>query len=540
MAIASLLAISGCASVEVRKVPTPTQYIQWSDKDQRAADAIPGVRYYMPRPFLNVFESFPVRTDIYLAEGLISPDGRYVLVKRVRALDGQWTAPAELVQGEVRIPRAVIGEADKDLVKALVTPGADRGEIKPQSTPDAASGGATPPKVPTPGSVEELKKLIADRDAKIKKLEEVAAASDSQKTGQLEQRVRNDNSAMAYQPMRGNFDIAYLPDFEEQYAVVARSGLGNAKVLMNMGQGWSLQGLDAMSDNSELNKRIFDIIDTAIKLGKSAASMSLGLPPGASSIIVPQTATVFSESSPATPVTLRFVVVHYAAKGVYPVIKPRELQARIVTNDPASLYTVNLHESEARPQAAAGLMPVRAAAGQSTVDESRLSFTVPRYPYQFISFNTFKYIMIEAITPANGFGSLYDKTGTTGDPGDRQRADLTDVIRRFAHGTPADAASLIFAKLREDREAVEKKIREDVNAIVKANSDLEGHELEALTITPTPSERKIVLSLKFVSNPAQPNIVRLLSEVSGQMSAWIKSQNLDPKSVEIKPEIAAR
>ena len=40
--------------------------------------------------------------------------------------------------------------------------------------------------------------------------------------------------------------------------------------------GWSLQGLDAVTDNSELTKRVFSLIDTAMQLGKAAATAAFG------------------------------------------------------------------------------------------------------------------------------------------------------------------------------------------------------------------------------------------------------------------------
>jgi hypothetical protein len=86
-AVLIALLAGGCASVSVRKVPTPTQYNTWTDAQQREADSIDGLRFYMPRPFINVFESFPVRTDVYLAQGEVSPDGKYVLIRQISDLE---------------------------------------------------------------------------------------------------------------------------------------------------------------------------------------------------------------------------------------------------------------------------------------------------------------------------------------------------------------------------------------------------------------------------------------------------------------------
>src|SRR5437016_1705056 len=88
----------GCASVRVQKVPTPTQYGHWTDDMQRRADEMRGIRFYLPRPFVNVFESFPIRTDVYLADGVVSADGKYVLIKRIR--------------GESELSKISVGERD--------------------------------------------------------------------------------------------------------------------------------------------------------------------------------------------------------------------------------------------------------------------------------------------------------------------------------------------------------------------------------------------------------------------------------------------
>jgi hypothetical protein len=50
----------GCAHLDYVKVPTPTQYDAWTDDDQRKADDMEGVRYYLPRPFLHLKQSVPV------------------------------------------------------------------------------------------------------------------------------------------------------------------------------------------------------------------------------------------------------------------------------------------------------------------------------------------------------------------------------------------------------------------------------------------------------------------------------------------------
>jgi hypothetical protein len=469
VAVLIALLAGGCASVSVRKVPTPTQYNTWTDALQREADSMDGLRFYMPRPFINVFESFPVRTDVYLAQGEISPDGKYVLIREISDLE------KKVILGFDIRPFTVVATKDVQLDAATAA-----------KIAAAMSAGIVPH-----GAEERIKTLqdkATDQAATIKKAQDDKAAAtpapgtEPPKTGQGRTTMKNDNSAMAYQPLRGNFDLVYLPDFEEQYAVKGVAGLGNVQLAMNMGQGWSLQGLDAVTDNSELTKRVFSLIDSAMQLGKAAASAAIGLPPGASAI-VPHGAqeSVEGRVPPGTPVTLRIVVVHYAAKGMYPVLKPREMQPRVTAGELSYRYAVDLFDRNSYPWQEGLYSPEVIAKAQSAVESPRGSFTVPKYPYQYISFNTFQYVNIEAVTPAGGFGELYDRTGAKGDVGDRQAMDFSEVLRKLANaGPPAGPA------MNETIKAFVDKMKTAIKN-APAGSPLKGRVLNDTDTTGTPN-----------------------------------------------------
>lgn len=406
-----VLAAVGCASVTVRKVPTPTQYIEWTDSMQRRADRMEGLRYYLPRPFLNVFESFPVRTDIYLANGVITPDNQGVLIRDLRP-DSSLSDFFASGTNQVTVPKTVIA-----------SPGDNAGGARAQSDPLPPSTGASPSDsvivgVQPGASAASRGGSAAARDD---------APASAPVTGQNRRDVRNDNGAYAYQPMRGHMDIAYLPDFEEQYTVSSRAGLGNAQFALNLGQGWSLQGLNSLADNQELNKRIFDIIDSSIEMAKAAAKASMGIPPipdgGLDKVISakPQRAPAeLDDQPPGTPVTLKIVVVHYAAKGLYPVIKPRELQERLRSDSRTNRFLyLNLHKMLGQvPDPVSAFDPKAITAAQKMIENETRNFTVPRYPYQYVGFQTFRYMAIEIVRPgAKPFETLYDKTGTQGPAG---------------------------------------------------------------------------------------------------------------------------
>jgi hypothetical protein len=464
-ALALAAGLASCAKVTVRKVPTPTQYTddQWTKGNLQAkADAMEGVRFYLPRPFVSVFESFPIGTDIYIAHGTVSPDGEYVYINSITPLTTRVdiTRPASAAE-VVNFPPVPRGNIFRPLASTGGTSTPPR-DIKPHSESEAKPDATKPP---IDERIKKLEDLLAASEARAaavdkaqndakKTLDEVrdiaAGASDKKDdesdtdgdsgsapaqaagaTGRNSRTVTNSNGAFAYTPLRGNFDIVYLPDFDEQYVVSSQANLGNASFQMNMGQGWSLQGFNSISDNTELNKRIFALIDKASELASLAADAGMaalfppaGLAAAASGVIKPQSEQAV-ELPPGTPVSLKIVVVHYAAKGLYPVIKPRELKGT-----PQSQLFVDLYATR---DAQGRLLSFNAEAIDRAIDhydQLQRRFSVPVYPYQYVSFNTFRYIAIEALTPAgSGYGDLYDKTGTAGDPGDRQVADLADILR---------------------------------------------------------------------------------------------------------------
>lgn len=412
--LVTVFIIAGCAEVKIRKVPTPTQYGHWTDLMQHKADKIKGFRFYLPRPFINVFESFPIRTDIYIADGVVSPDGKYVIIRKVRDESG--------------LSKYIVGEERETTI-------AKRDINEPEIAQEFAKAYAGVVDTARKEAEEKAKTTVTTGGGKEPSIEPVPAP---RMTGINKRRVTNDNAAFAYQPLRGNFDIVYMPDFEEQYAVYSWAGLGNAEFEVNLGQGWSLQGFNSLTDNSELNKRIFDLIDTSIKLAKAAGSAALGipplpgLPPGVTAIAKPYAGAEMKDGAPGTPVSLKIVVVHYAAKGLYPVIKPRELQERMVTTTKASgAFNMFLDMFRSSPLWIGSSDYDQSAIqrAQQAIENETGKYTVPRYPYQFVSFNTFRYMAIEVIkTDTQPFDILYDKTGTKGDPGDRQAADMKDTI----------------------------------------------------------------------------------------------------------------
>ena len=311
-------------------------------------------------------------------------------------------------------------------------------------SPQGQGGPKPPPTTTTTPGESSTGNLLQQPTAPTAPPSPLPPSSPSPKTGQNQQSSTNNNFAFAYQPLRGNFDLVYMPDFEEQYAVDSFAGLGNANFQVNLGQGWSLQGYNSLTDNSEINKRIFDLIDTSAQLAKSAASAELGqvFPllqqaaksiggPGASAI-TPQGEGGAKQNAPpsGTPVSMKIVMLHYAAKGLYPVIKPRELQERVAKAD--IVYDVlDLFKLFPRPEYSTNFNVAELHNAQIAVELESANSTIPRYPYQYLSFNTFRYVAVEVIQPDSPFATKYSATGTDDDPGAARTADPIELLKQL-------------------------------------------------------------------------------------------------------------
>ncbi len=70
----------GCATAVVRKVPNRADYENWTDEDQRMADAMCGLRFYRSRPYVVVHDPFPVTSSAYLVEAVVNPDGQSIRI----------------------------------------------------------------------------------------------------------------------------------------------------------------------------------------------------------------------------------------------------------------------------------------------------------------------------------------------------------------------------------------------------------------------------------------------------------------------------
>lgn len=456
-----VVCLAACSAVDVRKVPTPTQYVVWTDEMQQQADSITGFRFYLPRPFINVFESFPVRTDIYLAQGRLSDDGKSVRIDEVIALEDLATASANKLgwNSSFSVDSKWVMVPDTTTPKDKKTDGAISGQSKSGEEEDTPADSGTTPLQTLKDALEVEKQLIPETPPSDPTVQPSQTEPESLNQplpltgGKTNENISTDNFAFAYQPMRGHFDIAYLPDFEEQYAIEKREGLGDVEFNLNLGQGWSLQSYNALVDNSELTKRIFDVLDVGAAAAKAALGDIGGLADVADTLTEPA-GTIIGQSKStledlaknknadlSRPVTLKIIVVHYASKGLYPIIKPRELQIRKV-HGVSSEMTVDMFAK--LPKAVFSTEYDGTQIEKAAQHSNNLSgqFTVPRYPYQYISFNTFRYLAIELVDGnKDPFEHLYDRTGTQGEVGAGDSGNLANIIQFLDRAKPSSPDS---------------------------------------------------------------------------------------------------
>lgn len=232
IALAAAALLAGCSSVAIYKVDPATGKV--------IEGAAEGARYYLPRPYVSVYEPFIVASEVFLARGQMTPDGNYVLLAQVPAgLDG--IVHPLLQKGG----RQGMGTLAIDATQVRARGEADTGGPQGASAARSALAAAAPA-------------AKDDGAAKDGAATAPAEAGKSAGGGLFKYEVKNDNAAFAVTPQPRYFNILWLPDFDEQYVLMAKPGLGNATAALTLGQGWNLQGVNVVVDNSALVKPLLD------------------------------------------------------------------------------------------------------------------------------------------------------------------------------------------------------------------------------------------------------------------------------------------
>lgn len=317
-----VVGIFGCARLDYIKVPTPTQYSDWTDAHQVKADSMKGVRYYLPRPFLHLKKSIPVAQRVAFISFRFDPtEGAYMLeppqdpptwLRRV--------VPQKISVGQAlaaTMAKARI-DATKERMPAMGREGTPPAEAEPPRPPSTLT--ATTGFINQSDPVTELSDLM---------------------------------------------DVVYLPDFEEQYVIRAETGFGEAKIETRLRNGWAAEVFSVDLDNSQVIPYVIEQVEKASEAAAGITTtwlpVAAGLPPSMSpptlSDVEPQARAMGADDDLATKVVenvlgevllFKIAEVRIAQPGVYPILKPREIKqwreygAVVAGSDPQASFELFL------------------------------------------------------------------------------------------------------------------------------------------------------------------------------------------------------
>ena len=299
-------AMNGCARLDYVKVPTPTQYSLWTRDDQRNADRMKGVRYYLPRPFVHLKQSVPVAQRVAFVSLEISKDKTYYEISLPKM------APLWLKRA---MPRRI---SSRQVLQASLRGRVADANGAPLRLESGADDG--------PNLVEEPEEDVA---APIDRPSELTARtgfiSDTDPVTRLSDRM----------------DVVYLPDFEEQYVIQPYPGLGQADIETRLRNGWAAEVFAQKVDNSNLIPYVIRQVESASEAAAGIfttwAPLAMGVPPGtvptpsdvASGLRLESGEEITGEQIEALlggVILFKVAEVKIAQPGIYPILKPREIQ----------------------------------------------------------------------------------------------------------------------------------------------------------------------------------------------------------------------
>lgn len=281
IAAASVLLPAGCASINPRPVDPSKHY----ETD--------GIRYYEARPFIAVHKPYPLDSESYLVDGIVSPDGQFVRITgEVRSLTNSALQHAKDALTIDQIATQNILVVDSAL-PPLPPPA-------PREIPRGQGEGETPAPL---------------------------------KTGTASLAVQTDLTGVGFFPVADSFSIIYLPDYDREFVIDANPRFGNVNVDLKRGPGGVLLAMSSEVDNSAITgplvKAYSEMIGLMSQAAQTAVRGAAGVPVPAGGVATP---AAQSEGAQATvkemkgkPITLRVHVIKFAALGVYPLIKPAEV-----------------------------------------------------------------------------------------------------------------------------------------------------------------------------------------------------------------------
>lgn len=283
-ALLALLLSGGCSNVSPR----------WVQKDTET-EHVPGLRYYMTRPFVIVRKPFPIQSDVYLATASVSADG-----KQIHILHG-----SEELMRLLGKEQTTIGSSRIWVTRAS-TGGASTLTQPPKAQMDGGDppkmDGGAPPKSATPAKTE-------DKPA-------------NARIGMSNITATTDLTALPRFDLSDSISLAFLPDYDREFVVETKNKLGATKVVLNMGPGNTLLGFSADVDNSALSKEIVANLAKLMTGGTNELLAMIASSPKAQN----SEGTLDRRAVANQTITLRVHRVRMAAQGLYPMVKPSELE----------------------------------------------------------------------------------------------------------------------------------------------------------------------------------------------------------------------
>lgn len=310
--LVAVFACYGCASVRVYKVDVD------ANGNETVNRHIEGIPYYVPRPWVEIYEPFVVDTEPSLVTAELTPDGKYL---RLASVPTSSKDAAKLENLFIAVPPeggAVTVSGDENDLQGMA------GNIAKAKAKAGKAGSAATNAVAAAGNSGDTAKNPSSSPTN----------APAAKTGVESEKVSS-TSDFYITPGRRFFDIVYLPDYSDKRIIQVRGRLGKADMSVTLAQGWSLASLNAAVDNTELAKRLLETYDTGLELAKKVAATSLFPPAGALQGVAPASRNV-------TLVTCKLVDSTMVAPGLYPMPKDVEYPKAYGVRAPAVSFVQHL------------------------------------------------------------------------------------------------------------------------------------------------------------------------------------------------------
>jgi hypothetical protein len=283
----------GCASVKVYRVKTDSNGNEIVDKK------VEGIPYYMPRPWVEVYDPFVVDAKPYFINAVLTPDGKYLQLTSL---------PRELLDDKLKDLFPVAGAAPA----VLETPEAPPAPVSDSTGLQGAEAGSSG----TSSSSGASKSKGSSNGQSTSTSTNSTSGTSTNSTNAGKSSVKVTSTADFYvTPGRRFFDIVYLPDYADKRIIQLHGGLGKSDLSVTLAQGWSLAALNATVDNTELAKELYKTWDTGLQLAQKAATTAAFPPAGA---------LQGQAADKGTVVTCKVIDSEMVAPGWYPL--PKDIQ----------------------------------------------------------------------------------------------------------------------------------------------------------------------------------------------------------------------